>query len=134
MSIDPKDLDAQRDELLSKFDKSRRSFFKRMGAGGIAAGGAAAGLMPLEALAGGRHGNTPYGGPWDQFFVLDRKSTYMNIGTTGSTPLKVLKKAEGAGYVEPARAAAPLGSEREVADLLLDAVALARDDGLLGAA
>jgi selenocysteine lyase/cysteine desulfurase len=95
VSIDPKELDAQREALMSKLDEGRRKFFKRVGAGGIAAGGAAAGLMPLDALAGNGgghgHGYTPYGGPWDQYFVLDRKSLFMNIGTTGSTPRRVLK-------------------------------------------
>jgi isopenicillin-N epimerase len=104
MTIDPKQLDEQRHDLLTKLDKGRRDFFKRVGAASAAAGGAAAALSPLDALAhkgrghGGR-GYVPYGGPWDEFFVLDRETLFMNIGTTGSTPRPVLRNLTENNYL-----------------------------------
>jgi isopenicillin-N epimerase len=83
MTMDAKQLDEQRDDLLDKLGTARRNFFKRVGAGGVAASGAAAALAPIEAFG--------YGGPYDQAFILDRSTTFMNIGTTGSTPRKVLR-------------------------------------------
>src|SRR5688500_2124200 len=83
MTMDSKQLDEQRDDLLDKLGTARRNFFKRVGAGGVVASGAAGALAPIESFA--------YGGPYDQAFILDRNTTYMNIGTTGSTPRKVLR-------------------------------------------
>lgn len=79
-------LDEQRAELMNTLDKSRRDFFKRVGVSGVAVGTAAATMSPIEALA--------YGGPYAQSFVLDHSMTYMNIGTTGSTPREVLKNLD----------------------------------------
>ncbi|HEY0856107.1 MAG TPA: aminotransferase class V-fold PLP-dependent enzyme [Albitalea sp.] len=87
MSSQARQLDEQRADLLNTLDKGRRDFFKRVGVGGIAAGSAAVTMSPLEALAA-------YGGPYSQSFVLDRSMTYMNIGTTGSTPREVLKNLD----------------------------------------
>lgn len=86
MDIDPKKLDQQHESLLAraqKIDASRRTFFRTVGAGGMAAAGAGTLLTPLEAMG--------YGGPYASAFVLDRSGTFMNIGTTGSTPRKVLR-------------------------------------------
>jgi len=86
MSIDPKDLEARHDDLLArahKINASRRSFFRTVGAGGVAAAGAGTLLTPLEAMG--------YGGQYAPAFVLDRSTTFMNIGTTGSTPRRVLR-------------------------------------------
>ena len=95
MTVDRKELDERHDELLQRakqITESRRSFFRQIGAGGLAAGGAGAvggmgavgALMtPLEAMG--------YGGPYASAFIVDRSTTYMNIGTTGSTPREVLR-------------------------------------------
>jgi isopenicillin-N epimerase len=71
-------LEAQ--ELLQE---SRRSFFKALGVGATAASGLGAALHSAPALA--------YGGPYAPAFPLDPSRTFMNIGTTGSTPIAVLK-------------------------------------------
>jgi isopenicillin-N epimerase len=71
-------LEAQ--ELLHE---SRRSFFKALGVGATAASGLGAALHSAPALA--------YGGPYAPAFPLDPSRTFMNIGTTGSTPIAVLK-------------------------------------------
>jgi uncharacterized protein YabN with tetrapyrrole methylase and pyrophosphatase domain len=68
---------------------------------------------------------------WEQIKKVEKNRSSVMEGIPRGLPallyaLKVQKKAEGAGYVDPARAPAPSGSDREVADLLLDAVALAR--------
>jgi len=88
MTRETKELNDQHDELMNRLDKGRRDFFKRVGVSGAAIAGAGAGatLAPLEALA--------YGGPYDQAFILDRAMTYMNIGTTGSTPRRVLRNLD----------------------------------------
>jgi len=67
---------------------------------------------------------------WEQLKKVEKNRASVMEGIPRTLPallyaLKVQKKAEGAGYVEPARVAASPGGEREVADLLLDAVALA---------
>ena len=85
MSLDARELEDQRAELIDKLGQGRRNFFKRIGVGSVAAGAASA-LAPLEALA--------YGGPYSQSFVLDDSTTFMNIGTTGSTPREVLKNLD----------------------------------------
>ncbi|HEY6132678.1 MAG TPA: aminotransferase class V-fold PLP-dependent enzyme [Rubrivivax sp.] len=89
MSINPKDLDDQREHLLQRMQEvnaSRRDFFRKVGAGSVVAGGAGALLSPLEAMA--------YGGPYSTAFVLDHSALFMNIGTTGSTPREVLKNLD----------------------------------------
>src|SRR5687768_8636391 len=86
MSSEARRLDEQRADLMDRLDKGRRDFFKRVGVGGVAVGTAAATMSPIEALA--------YGGPYSQSFVLDHSMTYMNIGTTGSTPREVLKNLD----------------------------------------
>lgn len=89
MTPDPKLLDEQHAELLEaarKINASRRNFFRKVGASGIAAGGAGALLTPLDAMG--------YGGPYASAFALDRSMLYMNIGTTGSTPREVLRNLD----------------------------------------
>jgi selenocysteine lyase/cysteine desulfurase len=89
MTMDPKKLDDQHAHLLHRaqeIDPSRRNFFRKVGAGGIAAAGAGAMLTPLEAMA--------YGGPYSTSFVLNDSALFMNIGTTGSTPREVLKNLD----------------------------------------
>ena len=89
MSMDPKRLDEQHDQLLQRareMNASRRDFFRKVGAGSIAVTGAGALLTPMEALA--------YGGPYSAAFVLDDSKLFMNIGTTGSTPRDVLKNLD----------------------------------------
>ncbi len=63
--------------------EGRRNFFKAMGVGATAASGIGAALYSSPVLA--------YGGPYAAAFPLDPSSTFMNIGTTGSTPIAVLK-------------------------------------------
>lgn len=86
MSLDARELEDQRAELMDKLGQGRRDFFKRIGVGSVAVSGAASAIAPFEALA--------YGGPYGQSFVLDRDTTFMNIGTTGSTPREVLKNLD----------------------------------------
>ncbi len=62
---------------------ARRNFFKTMGVGATAASGIGAALYSSPVLA--------YGGPYAAAFTLDPSRTFMNIGTTGSTPIAVLK-------------------------------------------
>lgn len=71
-------LDAQ-----ERLHEGRRHFFKVLGVGATAASGAGALLHSDPALA--------YGGPYAAAFGLDPGRTFMNIGTTGSTPIAVLK-------------------------------------------
>lgn len=71
-------------EAEEKLNESRRGFLKSIGAGAAVLGaGAGAMAVPETAFA--------YGGPYANAFVLDRDKTYMNIGTTGSTPRDVLQ-------------------------------------------
>jgi tetrapyrrole methylase family protein / MazG family protein len=68
---------------------------------------------------------------WEQIKKIEKNRASVMDGIPRSLPallyaLKVQKKAESAGYAEPQRVGAPSGSDDEVADLLLDAVALAR--------
>lgn len=70
-------------EARERLHEGRREFFKVLGVGASAAGGLGAMLTPKEALA--------YGGPYASQFTLDPARTFMNIGTTGSTPIAVLK-------------------------------------------
>ncbi len=75
-----------RDALLDaehRLHEGRRHFFKLLGAGATAAGGIGAALHSTPALA--------YGGPYASAFGLDPTRLFMNIGTTGSTPILVLK-------------------------------------------
>lgn len=70
-------------EAEERLHESRRSFLKTLGVGAAAAAAGVGGTtFPTEAFA--------YGGPYANAFVLDRSRTYMNIGTTGSTPREVL--------------------------------------------
>ncbi|MDN3919546.1 aminotransferase class V-fold PLP-dependent enzyme [Roseateles violae] len=71
-------LDAQ-----ERLHEGRRNFFKVLGVGATAASGLGAALHSTPALA--------YGGPYAAAFGLDPGRTFMNIGTTGSTPIAVLK-------------------------------------------
>lgn len=70
-------------ESRERLDESRRSFFKTMGVGATAASSIGAMLHSTPAMA--------YGGPYAAAFGLDPGRTFMNIGTTGSTPIAVLK-------------------------------------------
>lgn len=70
-------------ESQQRLDEGRRSFFKTVGVGATAMGGIGAMLHSTPALA--------YGGPYAAAFGLDPARTFMNIGTTGSTPIPVLK-------------------------------------------
>lgn len=75
------------DEQGQALAAARRDFFKKLGAGTLAAGaGGGALLAPGTAFA--------YGGPYSSAFPLDRESLYMNIGTTGSTPREVLRNLD----------------------------------------
>ena len=70
-------------EAEERLHESRRSFLKTIGAGAALSAGGVGGLaMPNTAYA--------YGGPYASEFVLRGPTTYMNIGTTGSTPRDVL--------------------------------------------
>lgn len=71
--------------------ESRRNFFKAVGAGAAAASGLGAMALAPEAMA--------YGGPYAAAFVLDPSVTFMNIGTTGSTPTSVLKNLAANNYL-----------------------------------
>lgn len=71
-------LDAQ-----ERLHEGRRRFFKVMGVGATAASSIGAALHGKDAFA--------YGGPYAAAFGLDPGRTFMNIGTTGSTPIGVLK-------------------------------------------
>jgi selenocysteine lyase/cysteine desulfurase len=71
--------------------ESRRNFFKAVGAGAAAASGLGAMALSPEAMA--------YGGPYAAAFVLDPAVTFMNIGTTGSTPTSVLKNLAANNYL-----------------------------------
>ncbi|MCK7495858.1 MAG: aminotransferase class V-fold PLP-dependent enzyme [Comamonadaceae bacterium] len=66
-----------------RVDDARRDFFKLLGVGAAGGSGVAAALFSPEALA--------YGGPYAPAFGLDPTTTFMNIGTTGSTPIAVLR-------------------------------------------
>ena len=81
-------------EAEERLHEGRREFFKLMGLGAAAATGAGSSLYSSAALA--------YGGPYASAFALDPSRLYMNIGTTGSTPLKVLKN-HAANYAAVAR-------------------------------
>ena len=61
----------------------RRDFFKILGVGAGAASGLGSALYSSAAQA--------YGGPYASAFGLDPSRLFMNIGTTGSTPTRVLK-------------------------------------------
>ena len=70
-------------EAQERLHEGRRDFFKALGLGATAASGLGAALHSTPALA--------YGGPYASAFPLDPARTFMNIGTTGSTPIPVLK-------------------------------------------
>jgi isopenicillin-N epimerase len=70
-------------EAQEKLHDGRRQFFKTLGVGATAASGLGSALYSSPALA--------YGGPYAAAFGLDPARTFMNIGTTGSTPIGVLK-------------------------------------------
>lgn len=70
-------------EAQERLHEGRRSFFKMAGVAATLSGGLGAALHSKEALA--------YGGPYAPAFTLDPARTFMNIGTTGSTPIAVLK-------------------------------------------
>lgn len=70
-------------EARERVSEGRREFFKVLGVGAAAASGAGSALYSSAALA--------YGGPFASAFTLHPPVTYMNIGTTGSTPREVLK-------------------------------------------
>jgi isopenicillin-N epimerase len=70
-------------EAQERLHEGRRGFFKALGVGATAASGIGAALHSTPALA--------YGGPYASAFALGSGRTFMNIGTTGSTPLAVLK-------------------------------------------
>jgi selenocysteine lyase/cysteine desulfurase len=70
-------------EAQERLHEGRRHFFKALGVGATAASGIGAALHSSPALA--------YGGPYAAAFPLDPARTFMNIGTTGSTPISVLK-------------------------------------------
>jgi isopenicillin-N epimerase len=75
-----------RDQLLEaqeQLHEGRRNFFKALGVGATAASGIGVALYSNPVLA--------YGGPYAAAFSLDPTRTFMNIGTTGSTPTAVLK-------------------------------------------
>ncbi len=74
----------------------RRGFLKIMGL--VAAGGTASALAPTLAMADTQtHTRTAAQNPgrgWNRIrhaFILDPQTTYMNIGTTGSTPRRILR-------------------------------------------
>ncbi len=66
-----------------RLQDGRRNFFKTLGVGASTASALGSLLHSSEALA--------YGGPYAAAFGLDPARTFMNIGTTGSTPISVLK-------------------------------------------
>lgn len=70
--------------------ESRRNFFRTVGAGAVAASGVGGLAFAPEAMA--------YGGPYASAFLLDPAMTFMNIGTTGSTPTTVLKNLAANNY------------------------------------
>jgi len=70
-------------EAHEKLHEGRRSFFKAAGMAATLTSGLGTALHSKEALA--------YGGPYAPAFALDPGRTFMNIGTTGSTPIAVLK-------------------------------------------
>lgn len=70
-------------EAEARLHEGRRNFFKALGVGATAASGIGAALYSSPVLA--------YGGPYAAAFSLDPTRTFMNIGTTGSTPTMVLK-------------------------------------------
>jgi selenocysteine lyase/cysteine desulfurase len=70
-------------EAQERLNESRRGFFKALGVGAAAASGVSAAVFSQSAWA--------YGGPFAAAFGLDPSRTFMNIGTTGSTPIPVLK-------------------------------------------
>jgi selenocysteine lyase/cysteine desulfurase len=70
-------------EAQAQLLEGRRRFFKVVGLTATTTTGLAAALHSPEALA--------YGGPYAPAFGLDPSKLFMNIGTTGSTPTKVLK-------------------------------------------
>jgi selenocysteine lyase/cysteine desulfurase len=70
-------------EAQEKLHEGRREFFKLMSLGAAAASGVGSALYSTSAFA--------YGGPYAAAFSLDPTRTFMNIGTTGSTPTAVLK-------------------------------------------
>ena len=72
-----------KEQLQEKLHESRRGFFKTVGVGATAVSGIGAMLHSSPAFA--------YGGPYATAFGLDPAKTFMNIGTTGSTPIMVLK-------------------------------------------
>jgi selenocysteine lyase/cysteine desulfurase len=70
-------------EAEERLNDSRRGFFKALGLGAAAASGIGSAVFSPSAWA--------YGGPFAAAFGLDPSMTFMNIGTTGSTPIPVLK-------------------------------------------
>lgn len=70
-------------EAQDALQQGRRHFFKVVGAGAGAVGALGSTLYSSPAMA--------YGGPYAAAFSLDPNRTFMNIGTTGSTPVPVLK-------------------------------------------
>lgn len=80
-------------EAEERFHESRRKFFKLTGLGAAAAAGAAAGGWPEQVfgtvaapLRAGANAS-----PFEREFILENRTLYMNIGTTGSTPREVLR-------------------------------------------
>lgn len=77
---------AARDRALeaeAQLNEKRRGFFKLVGATAAAASGLGGTLLTSPAFA--------YGGPFAAAFGLDPSKTFMNVGTTGSTPIPVMK-------------------------------------------
>jgi isopenicillin-N epimerase len=70
-------------EAEERLGESRRGFMKALGVGAAAAAGVGGATFSPSAMA--------YGGPFAAAFGLDPQRTFMNIGTTGSTPIPVLK-------------------------------------------
>jgi len=70
-------------EAEERLAESRRGFFKALGVGAAALSGVGGAVFSPSAWA--------YGGPFAPAFGLDPTKTFMNIGTTGSTPIPVLK-------------------------------------------
>ena len=70
-------------EAEERLSESRRGFFKAVSVGAAAAAGVGGTVFSSSAFA--------YGGPFAAAFGLDPTQTFMNIGTTGSTPIPVLK-------------------------------------------
>jgi isopenicillin-N epimerase len=70
-------------EAHETLQEGRRRFFKVAAAGAGTIGTLGSALYSSPALA--------YGGPYAAAFSLDPGRTFMNIGTTGSTPVPVLK-------------------------------------------